>query len=54
MRKTILIVAVVLILLTVYRRRVLNPTLDHRIVFGLMIGGICGNLIDRVKAKMSK
>lgn len=40
---------VVLILLTVYRRRLLNPTLDHRIAFGLMIGGICGNLIDRVR-----
>lgn len=39
----------VLILLTVYRRQVLNPTLDHRIAFGLMVGGICGNLIDRIR-----
>jgi len=45
----ILLSIVVLILLTVYHRRFLNPTLDHRIVFGLMIGGIIGNLIDRIK-----
>ena len=45
----ILLSIVVLILLAVFRRRVLNPTLDHRIIFGLMIGGILGNLIDRIK-----
>ncbi len=39
----------VLILLAVYHRKVLNPTLDHRIALGLMVGGICGNLIDRVR-----
>jgi signal peptidase II len=39
----------VLILLAVYHRRVLNSTLDHRIALGLMIGGICGNLIDRIR-----
>ncbi len=45
----ILLSIVVLILLAVYRRRFLNPTLDHRITFGLMLGGILGNLIDRIK-----
>ena len=45
----ILLSVVVLLLLIVYRRRVLNPTLDHHIAFGLMIGGILGNLIDRIK-----
>jgi signal peptidase II len=39
----------VLILLAVYRRKVLNPTFDHRIALGLMVGGICGNLIDRIR-----
>ena len=45
----ILLSIVVLILLSIFHRRVLNPTLDHRIVLGLMIGGILGNLIDRIK-----
>jgi len=45
----ILLSIVVLILLAIFRRRFLNPTLDHRITFGLMIGGILGNLIDRIK-----
>lgn len=46
----ILLSVVVLILLAVYRRKVLNPTLDHRIALGLMVGGTCGNLIDRIRA----
>jgi signal peptidase II len=45
----ILLSIIVLLLLIVFRRRVLNPTLDHRIALGLMIGGILGNLIDRIK-----
>ena len=45
----ILLSVIVLLLLIVFRRRVLNPTLDHRIALGLMIGGILGNLIDRIK-----
>jgi signal peptidase II len=45
----ILLSIVVLILLAVYHRKVLNPTIDHRIALGLMVGGICGNLIDRVR-----
>lgn len=35
--------------LAIFHRRVLNPTLDHRIALGLMLGGILGNLIDRIK-----
>jgi signal peptidase II len=45
----ILLSVVVLVLLAVYHRKVLNPTLDHRIALGLMVGGICGNLIDRIR-----
>ena len=45
----ILLSIAVLILLAVFRRKFLNPTFDHKLAFGLMIGGICGNLIDRVK-----
>lgn len=40
---------VVLILLAICHRRLLNPTLDHRIALGLMTGGILGNLIDRIR-----
>jgi len=40
---------VVLLFLAVFHRRFLNPTLDHRIALGLMIGGILGNLIDRIR-----
>jgi len=45
----ILLSAIVLVMLLFFHRRFLNPTLDHRIAFGLMIGGILGNLIDRIK-----
>lgn len=45
----ILLSVVVLLVLAIYHRRFLNPTLDHRIALGLMIGGILGNLIDRIK-----
>ena len=45
----ILLSIVVLVMLAFFHRRVLNPTLDHRIALGLMIGGILGNLIDRIK-----
>lgn len=45
----IVLSAVVFVLLAVFHRRVLNPTLDHRIVLGLLLGGTLGNLIDRIK-----
>ena len=49
MAALVLVSFVVLILLAVYHRKMLNPTLDHRIALGLMTGGICGNLIDRIR-----
>ncbi len=45
----ILISLVILVLLIVYRRSFLEDTGMHRIMFGLMIGGIVGNLIDRIR-----
>ncbi len=45
----ILLSVAVLILLAAGHHRLLNPTPDHRIALGLMIGGICGNLIDRIR-----
>ena len=45
----ILFSLVVLTLLAVMHHRVLNPTWDHRLALGLMTGGICGNLIDRIR-----
>ncbi|VGO15221.1 Lipoprotein signal peptidase [Pontiella desulfatans] len=46
----ILISAAVLVLLLVYRRHFLQEhLLSHRILLGLMIGGIAGNLIDRIR-----
>ena len=40
---------VMLTLLVIFRKRFLNDTLVHRIALGLMIGGIVGNLCDRIK-----
>jgi signal peptidase II len=45
----VLVSLAVLVLLAIYHRKLLNPTWDHRIALGLMVGGICGNLIDRVR-----
>lgn len=45
----ILISAAVLVLLLVYRRHFLQGNKFHRILLGLMIGGIAGNLIDRIR-----
>ncbi|WP_372807101.1 signal peptidase II [Pontiella sp.] len=45
----ILISAVVLVALGLYRRHFLQEDRLHHILFGLMIGGIAGNLIDRVR-----
>jgi signal peptidase II len=45
----VLLSIVVLALLAGCHRRLLNPTLDHRIALGLMTGGILGNLIDRIR-----
>jgi signal peptidase II len=40
---------VMLVLLVVYRRSFLGDRILHRIALGLMIGGIVGNLMDRVR-----
>lgn len=45
----ILISVVVLALLLIYRRSFLEETLLHRILLGFMVGGIIGNLIDRIR-----
>ena len=45
----ILISVAVLALLVVYRRAFLQDSLPHRIMLGLMLGGIVGNLIDRIR-----
>lgn len=45
----ILISFAVLVLLVVYHRSFLQDQFSHKILFGLMIGGIAGNLIDRIR-----
>jgi len=45
----ILISVSVLVLLFVYRREFLQEQLSHRILLGLLIGGIAGNLVDRIR-----
>lgn len=41
--------AIVLILLIIFRRSFLTDSLIHRISLGLMLGGIAGNLFDRIR-----
>jgi signal peptidase II len=41
--------AVVLVLLIVFRRSFLTDSLIHRLSLGLMLGGITGNLFDRIR-----
>ena len=45
----ILISVAVLVLLFVYRRSFLKDQLSHKILLGLLIGGIAGNLVDRIR-----
>ena len=45
----ILISVSVLVLLFVYRRSFLQEQFSHRILLGLLIGGIAGNLVDRIR-----
>ncbi|MCB1069745.1 MAG: signal peptidase II [Kiritimatiellae bacterium] len=40
---------VMLGVMLVYRRSFLNDTLEHRVALGLLIGGILGNLMDRIR-----
>jgi signal peptidase II len=39
----------VLVLLFVYRRSFLQEQLSHHILLGLLVGGIAGNLVDRIR-----
>ena len=45
----ILISISVLVLLFIYRRSFLQEQLSHKILLGLLIGGIAGNLADRIR-----
>jgi signal peptidase II len=45
----ILVSVVVLVLLLIYRRSFLQEQFSHKILLGLMIGGIVGNLVDRIR-----
>lgn len=40
---------VMLILMILFRRSFLNDTWPHRLALGLMVGGIVGNLMDRMR-----
>jgi len=40
---------IMLCVLVLFRRSILQDTITHRIATGLMIGGIVGNLIDRIR-----
>jgi signal peptidase II len=40
---------VMLVLLVIFRRKFLGDTWDHRLALGLLIGGIVGNLLDRIR-----
>jgi signal peptidase II len=39
---------VMLVVLVVFRRSILSDSRIHRVALGLMIGGILGNLLDRI------
>ncbi len=45
----ILISVAALVLLFIYRRSFLEEQVSHKILLGLMVGGIIGNLIDRIR-----
>lgn len=40
---------VMLALIIVFRRKFLGTTWDHRLALGLMVGGIIGNMLDRIR-----
>ena len=40
---------VMLIIMLVFRRSLLSDTWEHRLALGLMVGGIVGNLVDRIR-----
>lgn len=44
-----LVSLVMLAVMLIYRRSFLSDTWEHRLALGLMIGGILGNLLDRIR-----
>lgn len=44
-----LLSVVMLVLMVFFRRSFLSNTWEHRLALGLMLGGIIGNLMDRVR-----
>jgi len=40
---------VMLVVMVIFRRSFLSDTWEHRVALGLMIGGIIGNLLDRMR-----
>jgi signal peptidase II len=40
---------IMLAAMLIYRRSFLNDTWSHRLALGLMVGGIVGNLMDRIR-----
>ncbi len=45
----VLLSAVMLVVMVLFRRSFLTDRWEHKLALGLMLGGIVGNLIDRVK-----
>ncbi|MDZ4199818.1 MAG: signal peptidase II [Kiritimatiellia bacterium] len=45
----VLLSITMLLTLTIFRKTFLHDTFSHRISLGLMIGGIVGNLFDRIR-----
>jgi signal peptidase II len=45
----ILISVVMLVLMLVYRHSLITNAMEHKIAFGLLVGGIVGNLMDRIR-----
>lgn len=44
-----LLSGLMLVIITIFRRSFLSDTWEHRVALGLLVGGIIGNLIDRIR-----
>ncbi len=40
---------IVLVVIALFRRSIMSDTWEHRLALGLLVGGILGNLIDRIR-----
>jgi signal peptidase II len=40
---------IMLVAMVIYRRSFINDTKSHRLALGLLVGGIVGNLMDRIR-----